>query len=204
MKKLYCWIDCTLFRYYGNNSMPWKIFIFKADLQFFTHERGSARLKQTIWQIPARVKFAWFQSVQKCKFCFFTLNLIVFPPKYFSLKISLIGKNRFPFDWCHSWNPWTYQWTVTGRKLNFFDLTRKYFFFSISLKRIIKRLLKLTNQEIFFFKNKDFFRRFQSIILELQRVGLWSPASNASVCNFSILILDLWFRKKPEYSFWNH
>ena len=91
-----------------------------------------------------------------------------------------------------------------GQKTQFFWFDQKIFFFSISLKRIIKRLLKLTNQEIFFFKNKDFFRRFQSIILELQRVGLWSPASNASVCNFSILILDLWFRKKPEYSFWNH
>ena len=91
-----------------------------------------------------------------------------------------------------------------GQKTQFFWFDQKIFFFSISLKRIIKRLLKLTNQEIFFFKNKDFFRRFQSIILELQRVGLWSPAFNASVCNFSILILDLWFRKKPEYSFWNH
>ena len=131
--------------------------------------------------VPARVKFARFRSVQKCTLFVFRPQFESLPSKIFLSENIFIGKIRFPFHWFHFKNLSTNRLAVTGWKLKA-DLTKKCFFLFFNLSEI-KRLFSLCNKEIFNFWGKFFFQ-VSEYHIDIQRGGLWSPASNASVCNF--------------------
>ena len=82
---------------------------------------------------PARVKFAWLQSAQKCAFLVFNSKFEPVRLKIFFRKLSDICKNQFSFDWWYSRISQFYKSAVIRQlfKVIFLFFSQNCYFFSL-------------------------------------------------------------------------
>ena len=126
----------------------------------------------------------------------FAQNLTVVHFKYFFLVTMLIGKNRFPFDWCYSWNRTINQLVVVGKKLKA-DLTQKNFFFDFFM---LRRLESVFQDERKIFLKKFFFWNFfeKKFWNFWKNLGFETLFWKFAICTNKINSFMLMFRNRIE------